>query len=104
MSGTITVQNIQGPTTGADANKVIVPSGHNIYEQNNVVQMGSASTGYGAGARVLTNSTSWTTVAIGGTSQELINTTKNGCHYGASKFEHELLNNHFLRIILPTLD
>ena len=30
MSGTITVQNIQGPTSGSDANKVIVPSGHTL--------------------------------------------------------------------------
>lgn len=30
MSGTLTVQNLQGPTTGANANKVIVPSGHTL--------------------------------------------------------------------------
>lgn len=30
MSGTLTVQNLQGPTTGANANKVIIPSGHTL--------------------------------------------------------------------------
>jgi len=30
MASTITVQNIQGPTTGANANKIIVPSGHTL--------------------------------------------------------------------------
>ena len=28
MVGTLTVQNLQGPTSGANANKVIIPSGH----------------------------------------------------------------------------
>jgi len=28
MAGTLTVQNIQGPTSGDNANKIIVPSGH----------------------------------------------------------------------------
>ena len=78
MASELEVTTIRGLSSGSDANKIIVPSGHNIYEQHNVIQMGSASTGYGAGARILTNSTSWTTVAIGGTNQELINTTKNG--------------------------
>ena len=78
MAGELEVTTIRGRSSGADANKIIIPTGHNIYEQHNVIQMGSASTGYGAGARILTNSTSWTTVAIGGTNQELINTTKNG--------------------------
>jgi hypothetical protein len=30
MVGTLTVQNLQGPTSGANANKVIVPSGQTI--------------------------------------------------------------------------
>ena len=78
MASELEVTTIRGLSSGADANKIIIPTGHNIYEQHNVIQMGSASTGYGAGARILTNSASWVTVAIGGTNQELINTTKNG--------------------------
>jgi len=30
MAGTLTVQNIQGPTSGDNANKIIVPSGHTL--------------------------------------------------------------------------
>ena len=30
MVGTLTVQTIQGPTSGANANKVIIPSGHTL--------------------------------------------------------------------------
>lgn len=30
MAGTLTIQNLQGPTSGANANKVIIPSGQTI--------------------------------------------------------------------------
>jgi len=30
MSGTLTVQNIQGPSSGANANKIIIPSGQTL--------------------------------------------------------------------------
>jgi len=30
MAGTLTVQNIQGPTSGANANKIIIPSGQTL--------------------------------------------------------------------------
>lgn len=30
MAGTLTVQNLQGPASGANANKVIIPSGHTL--------------------------------------------------------------------------
>ena len=30
MAGTLTVQNIEGPSSGANANKVIIPSGQTI--------------------------------------------------------------------------
>lgn len=30
MGSTLTVQNIQGPTSGANANKIIIPSGHTL--------------------------------------------------------------------------
>ena len=39
MSGTITVQNIQGPTTGSNANKVLVPSGHKLHAPGHIVQV-----------------------------------------------------------------
>ena len=76
MSGTITVQNIQGPTTGSNANKVIVPSGHNLIQKNNIIQFGSYTTGYGAGARNTNTSTSFITLNINGTGQIATNTTK----------------------------
>ena len=78
MSGTITVQTIQGPTTGSNANQVLIPSGHNLRAKNNIVQVGSYCTGYGSGARLTTTSTSWNTINIGGTGQILDNTIKNG--------------------------
>lgn len=39
MSGTITVQNIQGPTTGSNANQVLVPSGHTLHAPGHVIQV-----------------------------------------------------------------
>lgn len=39
MSGTITVQNIQGPTTGSNANQVLVPSGHTLHSPGHVLQV-----------------------------------------------------------------
>ena len=39
MAGTLTVQNIQGPTSGDNANKIIVPSGHELYAAGHVVQV-----------------------------------------------------------------
>ena len=39
MSGTITVQNIQGPTTGSNANQVLVPSGHTLHAPGHIVQV-----------------------------------------------------------------
>lgn len=53
MVGTITVQNLQAPTSGADAYKMFVPSGHTLYAPGHVVQVvyntqsGSASTSSG---------------------------------------------------------
>ena len=37
MAGTLTVQNIQGPTSGDNANKIIVPSGHTLESVGAVV-------------------------------------------------------------------
>lgn len=39
MSGTLQVGNIIGPTTGADANKVLIPSGQTLHAPGHVVQV-----------------------------------------------------------------
>jgi len=39
MAGTLTVQNLQGPSSGANANKVIIPSGQTLYAAGHVVQV-----------------------------------------------------------------
>ena len=39
MAGTLTVQNIQGPTSGANANQVLIPSGHTLHAPGHVVQV-----------------------------------------------------------------
>jgi len=42
MAGTLEVQTIQGPTSGANANKIIVPSGHTLAAAGHVVQVEQA--------------------------------------------------------------
>ena len=42
MAGTLTVQNIEGPSSGSDANKVIIPSGQTLYAPGHVLQVVSA--------------------------------------------------------------
>jgi hypothetical protein len=37
MAGTLTVQNLQGPSSGANANKIIVPSGQELHAAGHVV-------------------------------------------------------------------
>ena len=44
MSGTIVVQNIQGPTSGANANKVIIPSGQQLYAPGHILQVTTVQT------------------------------------------------------------
>ena len=39
MAGTLTVQTLQGPSSGANANKVIIPSGHTLSAEGHVVQV-----------------------------------------------------------------
>ena len=39
MVGTLTVQNLQGPASGANANKVIIPSGHELHASGHVLQV-----------------------------------------------------------------
>jgi hypothetical protein len=38
MAGTLTLQNLQGPSSGANANKIIVPSGHELHAPNHIIQ------------------------------------------------------------------
>lgn len=42
--GTLTVQTLQAPTSGANANKVIIPSGHNLISAGHVIQFLSMRT------------------------------------------------------------
>lgn len=39
MAGTLTVQNLQGPSSGANANKIIVPSGQTLYAPGHVISV-----------------------------------------------------------------
>ena len=73
-----------GTTTTTLNTDTVVPTGKKVtytdkgsmIQPGGVVQCGSATTGYGSGARLTTTSTSWTTIAIGGGDQRLSNTTK----------------------------
>jgi len=65
--GTLTVQTLQAPTSGANANKVIIPSGHTLDASNglitpagHVIQTISATTA-DFNPRTTTTSTSYTT-------------------------------------------
>ena len=63
MAGTLTVQNLQGPSSGANANKIIVPAGQELAAAGHVVQVSHSTSStqiiYGTG------STSWITAATG---------------------------------------
>ena len=43
MSGTLIVQNLQGPASGANANKIIVPAGQTLYATGHVIQVINAT-------------------------------------------------------------
>ena len=43
MSGTLIVQNLQGPASGANANKIIVPAGQTLYAAGHVIQVINAT-------------------------------------------------------------
>ena len=60
MAGTLTVQNIEGPSSGSDANKIIIPSGQTLYAPGHVVQVvqGSLLT------QITTTSTSMTATGL----------------------------------------
>lgn len=66
MAGTLTVQNLQGPSSGANANKIIVPSGHDFIASGQVLQAKSV-----AFADTTTISTSRTYTALTGASLTL---------------------------------
>ena len=39
MAGTLITQNIQGPSSGANANKILIPSGQTLYAPGHVLQV-----------------------------------------------------------------
>jgi len=39
MAGTLTVQNIEGPSSGANANTVLIPSGQELHSAGHVIQV-----------------------------------------------------------------
>lgn len=43
MAGTLITQNIQGPSTGANANKILIPSGQTLAAPGHVVQVVSSN-------------------------------------------------------------
>jgi len=45
MAGTLTVQNLEGPASGSNANRVIVPSNHELYAAGHVVQVVQSTLG-----------------------------------------------------------
>ena len=51
MAGTLTVQNLQGPSSGANANTVLLPSGQTLYAPGHVVQVVSDT--YSSAPRLL---------------------------------------------------
>ena len=78
---TLHVENLKGPTTGSNANKIIVPSGQTLDasggtitpSSGQIVKVATYNTGYGSGARTISSSASWTTIAINGTSNNAVN-------------------------------
>lgn len=45
MAGTLTVQNLQGPSSGANAGKIMVPSSHELYAPGHVIQVVQSTLG-----------------------------------------------------------
>ena len=61
MAGTLQVENLIGPTTGANANKVSIPSGQILYVPGHVIQHQYSYYNYsGASNETETSSSSWT--------------------------------------------
>ena len=60
MAGTLTVQNIEGPSSGSDANTVIMGSGQKLIVPEHVI--GFASTSYNT--QITFTTTTWTTTNL----------------------------------------
>ena len=61
MAGTLTVQNIEGPSSGANANKIIIPSGQTLIPSSGgIIQVQKSSIRYSAST---TTSTSYAKVS-----------------------------------------
>lgn len=76
MASEIIVNTIKAPTTGVNANKVIIPSGVTLDASNGltppsgyIINSGSYNTGHGSNAALTTTSTAWQTLKINGTDQ-----------------------------------
>ena len=59
MAGTLTVQTLQGPSSGANANKLLIPSGQTLYAAGHVVQVvhNSTTTSVAVGTTTYTDTT-----------------------------------------------
>ena len=60
MAGTLVVQTLQGPTSGANANKVIIPSGQTLTAPGHVIQVVQGSTT----SKVTTTSATYTDTTL----------------------------------------
>ncbi len=60
---TLTVQTLQAPTSGANANKVLIPSGHNLLAAGHIVQVAQ----YTSASNVTNSTTSVVQAMITGT-------------------------------------
>jgi len=87
MAGTLTVQNIEGPSSGANANKVIIPSGQTLYAPGHVVQ-------------VVTKEIA--TVNIGTTSTSLVDVTGSSLSITPSSANSKILLTSYLMIYATT--
>jgi len=105
MAGTLTVQNLQGPTSGANANKVIIPSGQTLDASEgftppagSVVQVVTVQDGSNSN---ITVANAWVHVICCGISitpkkanSRLVYTTQYGCEFDASTFS----GNNFAKV------
>jgi hypothetical protein len=91
MAGTLTVQNLQGPTSGSNANKVIVPSSHELYAAGHVVQVVQGTLGTTASGSTATGANTYYDSGLEATitpksvdSKVLVNYT---VHLGADNYQ-----------------
>jgi len=66
MAGTLTVQNLQGPSSGANANTVLIPSGQTLYAPGHVLQtvQGSLNSSDNGGFFLTTTSYTFTSAVL----------------------------------------